>query len=50
MGSFLYGSQLAKVWPSMTSSPVHWMYSSRRSSPSCIAASATKGLNVEPGG
>ena len=34
----------------MSSSPVHWMYSSRPSSPSSIAASATNGLNVEPGG
>ena len=33
MGSFLYGSQLEKVWPSITSSPVHWMYSSGRSRP-----------------
>ena len=50
IGSFLYGSQLAKVWPSMSTSPVHWMYSSRPSSPSSIAARATNGLNVDPGG
>jgi hypothetical protein len=50
IGSLAYGFQFMKVWPSMTSLPVHWMSSSGATIPSSSAASAVIGLNTEPAG